>query len=86
MLDLDPSGLDPFSIVSLSAHMIGYIKSGDETRYWVPKRSASKETVPNRLDSTVASVIRSGETPLECMVRKIALEASISKEYIKDHN
>lgn len=85
VLDLDRSGLDPFSIVSLSAHKIGYIKSGDETRYWVPKRSASKETVPNRLDSTVAGVIRSGETPLDCMVRKIALEASISKEYIKDH-
>jgi isopentenyldiphosphate isomerase len=85
VLDMDRSGLDPFGVVSFSAHILEYVKSGDEKRYWVPKRSASKETVPNMLDSTVAGVIRSGESPLDCMFRKIALETSIPKEHIKDH-
>jgi hypothetical protein len=30
----------------------------------------------------VAGVIRSGERPLDCMVRKIAAEASVPHEYI----
>jgi isopentenyldiphosphate isomerase len=85
VLDLDRSGLDPFGVVSFSAHMIGYVRSDGETEYWVPKRSATKETVPNRLDSTVAGVIRSGEKPIDCMLRKIAIEASIPNEYVREH-
>ncbi|KAH8748422.1 hypothetical protein F5883DRAFT_653123 [Diaporthe sp. PMI_573] len=81
VLDMDRSGLDPFGVVSFSAHMIGFVRDGNDTKYWVPKRSATKLTVPNKLDSTVAGVVRSGEWPLDCMVRKIAVEASVPKEY-----
>ncbi|KAH9883310.1 hypothetical protein F4778DRAFT_788721 [Xylariomycetidae sp. FL2044] len=49
----------------------------------VPKRSATKATVLNKLDSTVAGVIRSEERPVDCMARKIAVEASIAEEYTR---
>ncbi|KAK3896488.1 hypothetical protein C8A05DRAFT_20542 [Staphylotrichum tortipilum] len=81
VLDMDRSGLDPFGCVSFSAHLIGFVKDGNDTKYWVPTRSAKKPTVPNKLHSTVAGVIRSAEQPVDCMVRKIAAEASIPKEY-----
>ncbi len=81
VLDTDRSGLDTFGFVSFSAHLIGFVRDGSVTKYWVPKRSATKPTVPNKLDSTVAGVIRSGERPVDCMARKIAVEASIPKEY-----
>ena len=83
VLDMDRSGLDPFGVVSFSAHMIGFVRNGNDTKYWVPKRSATKPTVPNKLDSTVAGVIRSGERPVDYMARKIAVEASIPEEYTR---
>ena len=83
VLDIDRSGLDPFGVVSFSAHMIGFVRDGSDTRYWVPKRSATKPTVPNKLDSTVAGVVRSGEQPVDCMARKIAVEASVPEEYTR---
>jgi isopentenyldiphosphate isomerase len=81
VLDTDRSGLDPFGLVSFSAHLIGFVRDSNDIKYWVPKRSASKSTVPNKLDSTVAGVIRSGERPVDCMARKIVVEASVPKEY-----
>jgi len=83
VLDTDRSGLDPFGLASYSAHLIGYVSDNGSTKYWVPKRSATKSTVPNKLDSTVAGVIRSGEEPLDCMIRKIDTEASVSAEYVR---
>ncbi len=83
VLDTDRSGLDPFGFVSFSAHLIGFVRDNNDTKYWVPKRSATKPTVPNKLDSTVAGVIRSGERPVDCMARKIAAEASVPKEYTR---
>ncbi|KAM0294470.1 hypothetical protein ACHAPM_011209 [Fusarium culmorum] len=83
VLDMDRSGLDPFGVISLSAHMIGFVTDGNSIKYWVPKRSSTKPTVPNKLDSTVAGIIRSGEQPIDCMVRKIDAEASVSAEYTK---
>jgi isopentenyldiphosphate isomerase len=83
VLDMDRSGLDPFGVKSFSAHMIGFVKDGDSIKYWVPRRSFAKPTVPNKFDSTVAGVIRSGEQPIDCMLRKIDAEASISAEYTK---
>lgn len=83
VLDMDRSGLDLFGVVSYSAHMIGFVKTANETKYWVPKRSATKPTVPNKLDSTVAGVIRSGESPVDCMARKNAVEASVPEEYTR---
>lgn len=83
VLDIDRSGLDPFGIVSFSAHMIGFVKGDDGIKYWVPKRSATKTTVPNKLDSTVAGVVRSGEQPIDCMARKNVVEASIPEEYTR---
>ncbi|EXM12428.1 hypothetical protein FoTM2_013274 [Fusarium oxysporum f. sp. vasinfectum] len=81
VLNMDRSGLDPFGVISFSAHMIGFVKDGNSFKYWVPKRSPTKPTVPNKLDSTVAGVIWSGEQPIDCMVRKIGAEASIPAEY-----
>ncbi|CAG2003830.1 unnamed protein product [Fusarium graminearum] len=85
ILNMDRSGLDPFGVISLSAHMIGFVKDGSSMKYWVSKRSSTKPTVPNKLDSTVAGVIRSGEQPIECMLRKICTEASIPAEYIEEN-
>ncbi|KAM0364024.1 hypothetical protein ACHAO7_010135 [Fusarium culmorum] len=81
VLDMDRSGLDPFGVISFSAHMIGFVRIGNSIKYWVPKRSPTKPTVPNKLDSTVAGVIWSGEQPIDCMIRKIGAEASIPAKY-----
>lgn len=83
VLDTDRSGLDPFGVMSFSSHVIGFVRDGNNTKFWVPKRSAAKPTVPNKLDSTVAGVIRSGERPVDCMARKIAVEASVPEEYTR---
>jgi isopentenyldiphosphate isomerase len=83
VFDMDRSGLDPFGVVSFSSHMTGFVRDGNDTKFWVPRRSATKSTVPNKLDSTVAGVVRSGEQPFECIVRKAAVEASISEEYTR---
>lgn len=83
VLDMDRSGLDPFGVTSYSAHMIGFVKEKGDIKFWVPERSSTKPTVPNKLDSTVAGVIRSAERPIDCMLRKVAAEASVTAEYTK---
>ncbi|KAF4438422.1 NUDIX hydrolase domain protein [Fusarium austroafricanum] len=83
VLDMDRSGLDPFGVISYSAHMIGFVKDEHDIKFWVPERSSTKPTVPNKLDSTVAGVVRSAEQPIDCMLRKVAAEASVSAEYTK---
>lgn len=47
----------------------------------VPKRSAAKPTVPNKLDGTVAGVIRAGEKPVDSMLR--ILSASVLEHYAR---
>ncbi|KAI5455755.1 hypothetical protein BGZ63DRAFT_429633 [Mariannaea sp. PMI_226] len=83
VLDMDRSGLDTFGVTSFSAHMIGFVNDGNGIKYWVPKRSSTKPTVPNKLDSTVAGVIRSDEKPFDCIVRKTVAETSVPAEYVK---
>jgi hypothetical protein len=81
VLDIDRCGLDVFGVTSYSAHLIAYVKTDAGLRYWVPKRSKTKPTVSSLLDSTVAGVVRSGERPIECRIRKVAKEASVPEEH-----
>ncbi len=60
MLDMDRSGLNPFGFVSLSAHMTGLVRDGNDTKSWMPKRLAAKSTVSNNLDSIMWGLFNQG--------------------------
>ena len=51
--------------------MTAYVKTPDgQYRFWIPKRSSTKETWPGYLDNSVAGGITSGDGPLEAIVRE----------------
>lgn len=60
------------------------IYSGDdgaaETRIWVARRSAAKQTWPDHLDQCVAGGLASGEDVARCAARECMEEASIDLE------
>jgi 8-oxo-dGTP pyrophosphatase MutT (NUDIX family) len=72
-----------FGVVTYAVHLTAYIKSispvtgTDEYKFWVPRRSATKQTWPSFLDNTVAGGMSAGESPFESIVRECLEEASL---------
>ena len=54
-------------------------------RIWVPRRSPSLFTYPNRLDTTVAGGVTTGEDPFTCVIREAAEEASLAEDLVRTH-
>ncbi|KAK0506919.1 hypothetical protein JMJ35_010619 [Cladonia borealis] len=89
ILDMDGCGVDPFGIVSYAVHMIAYVTTkGNEIetrKFWVPRRSKTKMSYPGMLDNTVGGSLRSGERPIDCIVREAAEEGGVPEEYTREH-
>lgn len=82
-IDLERAGAVLFGIITLGVHMTAYTSTPNGMKIWVPRRSPTKETFGGMLDNTVAGGISSGETPLECLIRESAEEASLPEEYVR---
>ena len=66
--------------------MIAYVNTEHEGReFWVPRRARTKMSYPGMLDNTVGGSLRSGEKPIDCIVREAAEEGAISESYIREN-
>lgn len=79
-----------FGNVRFGVHMTAFVRRNDgESRYdfriWVPKRASNKSTYPSMLDNTVAGGMMTNEDPFECVVREADEEASLPREYMRQH-
>ncbi|KAH7013425.1 NUDIX hydrolase domain-like protein [Ilyonectria destructans] len=69
-----------FGIVSQGAHLTAYIRTSSGLKIWVPRRSPTISTFPNKLDSTVAGGISAEDTPFETIIREAEEEASLTED------
>jgi len=79
-----------FGIITYGCHMTAYTRmsasSGSdksETKIWVARRAATKQTYGGMLDNTVAGGMATGESPLESMIRECAEEASLAEDVVR---
>ena len=54
-------------------------------KIWVPRRSPTISTFPDKLDSTVAGGVSAGTTPIETIIREADEEASLPGEFTRQH-
>lgn len=74
-----------FGIISQGAHLTAYTKTPEGIKIWVPRRSPTISTYPNKLDSTVAGGISAEYTPFETILHEADEEASLSEDLVKEH-
>ena len=74
-----------FGIVTYGVHMTAYVRVQGLIKIWVPRRARKKQTYGGMLDNTVAGGISTGETPLECLVREAAEEASFPEQLVRSN-
>ncbi|KAF2106326.1 hypothetical protein BDV96DRAFT_617363 [Lophiotrema nucula] len=72
-----------FGIVSQSAHLTVYSRTSSGMKIWVPRRSPTISTYPNKLDTTVAGGISAKDTPFETIVREADEEASLDGDLVR---
>lgn len=82
-LERFPSPL--FGTASRGAHMTAYVGKGKDMRVWVAKRSARIFTHPGKLDTSVAGGVKASDTARECIVAESDEEASLPKDYVREH-
>ncbi|KAJ5654114.1 hypothetical protein N7490_001117 [Penicillium lividum] len=83
LLDMERCASPLFGVVSYGAHMTGYVEDNDGLKFWVPRRSKTKQTYPSMLDNTVAGGMCTDEMPYECIVREAMEEASLPEEVVR---
>ncbi|KAK2060748.1 NUDIX domain-containing protein [Colletotrichum caudatum] len=74
-----------FGISSRGAHMTAFVKTGDEMKIWVPRRSAHLFTFPDLLDTTVAGGVKAEDSPFDCIVAEATEEASLPEDFVKEN-
>ncbi|EFQ34301.1 NUDIX domain-containing protein [Colletotrichum graminicola] len=72
-----------FGISSRGAHMTAFVRTGDEMKIWVPRRSAHLFTFPGLLDTTVAGGVKAEDSPFDCIVAEATEEASLPVDFVK---
>lgn len=72
-----------FGIVSQGAHLTVYTRTTNGLKIWVPRRSPTISTFPNKLDSTVAGGISAETTPFETVIREADEEASLPEDLVR---
>lgn len=73
-----------FGTVSYGVHSVAYVKAADGTyKYWIPRRSQTKQTYGGMLDNAVAGGLAAGERPFEALVREAEEEASLPAEVVR---
>ncbi|GAA5880408.1 hypothetical protein JCM8547_007895 [Rhodosporidiobolus lusitaniae] len=72
-----------FGLATFGVHCTAYVEEdGKPLRFWVPRRSATKQTWPSMLDNTVAGGITAGDTPRYSILRECAEEASLPPSFV----
>ncbi|KAH8705467.1 thiamine pyrophosphokinase-related protein [Talaromyces proteolyticus] len=77
LLEMERSASPLFGITTYGVHMTGYVEDEQGIKFWVARRSKTKQTFPNMLDNTAAGGMSTGEHPYACAIREAAEEASI---------
>lgn len=73
-----------FGFATYGVHATAYTVASDGTlQFWVPRRSASKQTWPGMLDNTVAGGLSAGERQLDAMVRECEEEAGLAADLVR---
>lgn len=75
-----------FGIVTYGVQLLAYqatLETGSGLAIWIARRAKTKRTYPSLLDSTVGGGLPTGETPLDCLIRESAEEASFSEDLIR---
>lgn len=72
-------------VVTYGVHMMCYERHGTDLKFWIPRRSRTKQTYPGMLDNTVAGGMATGEQPFECLVRESDEEASLPADYVRQN-
>ncbi|KAK7707567.1 hypothetical protein SLS64_007086 [Diaporthe eres] len=84
VLDMDGAGLDLFGVANFSVHLIAWVNTDEGIKYWIPRR-AGRMSYPNMLDNTVGGSLRTGEAPMECIVRECEEEIRLDPAYTREH-
>lgn len=86
LFSMERSACPLFGVVTYGVHMNAYVKTSDgKIKIWTPRRARTKQTYGGMLDNCVAGGISSGESPLECLVRECAEEASLPEDVVRSH-
>lgn len=74
-------------VVTYGVHMTGYVlpknTSSGEMKLWIPRRSPTKQTFPNKLDNTVAGGLGYPCGVWETLVKESYEEAGLNKEFVE---
>ncbi|KAI6247508.1 hypothetical protein HI914_04092 [Erysiphe necator] len=77
-----------FGIVTYGVHLTAYTRDDNSNcglKFWIPRRSATKQTYSGMLDNSVAGGIATGEEPLDCLVREAAEEAGLEENLVRNN-
>jgi len=77
LAQLDRGALPAFGVVSVGAHLNGFVRRADGLNLWVARRAASKALDPGKLDHLVAGGVPAGLSPDETLIKEAAEEAAI---------
>ncbi|GAA5889759.1 hypothetical protein JCM5296_002333 [Sporobolomyces johnsonii] len=72
-----------FGVATFGVHCTAYVEEESQPlKFWIPRRSATKQTWPSYLDNTVAGGITAGDLPGESILRECAEEASLAPSVV----
>ena len=72
-----------FEIISQGSHLTVYTQTSSGLKIWVPRRSPTISTYPNKLDTTVAGGVSSDTTPFETIIREADEEGSLPGDLVR---
>lgn len=74
-----------FGILTYGVQLLAFTKKQQAMHVWVARRAQTKHTLPGMLDSTIRGSLRTGETPLECLVREAEEEALFNPQFTREN-
>lgn len=84
LFSIERSVCSLFGFATFGVHATAFVRRPDGQLYfWVPRRSATKQTWPGMLDNTVAGGLSAGESQFDAMVRECEEEAGLPTELVR---
>jgi hypothetical protein len=80
MVGIGRSNVDLVGVIGFSTHVTLFTIDG-AYKFWVPRQSEVKPTVPNKPGGLVTDMVWAGKKLVNSMARILAVEASIPKYY-----
>lgn len=77
LFELERAAVPLFGFKGYGVHMNGYVRSGDELKLWVARRSLTKPTGPGKLDQIVAGGQPVGMSLKDNLIKECAEEAGL---------